>query len=219
MTSTFRASAGVIVAIAFALGITALAQQAPQPQPSTPAILLEPSKLSGPGPDMYKVIVETSVGTFVIQVHRAWAPHGADRFYNLVKSGYYDGNRFFRVVKKFVAQFGIHGDPAVNAAWNKLFLPVDRARLSNTRGRLTFAQGTPDTRTTQVFINFGDNSKLDIDGFAPFGEIVTSMLLVERIYAEYGETPDQGLIQAAGNPYLLQVFPRLSFIRKATIEE
>ena len=197
----------------------ALQQQPPQKQASTPDILLDPSKLSATAPDIYKVIVEASAGTFVIQVHRAWAPNGADRFYNLVKGGYYNDCRFFRVVKNFMAQFGIHGDPAVNAVWNKQFLPPDRARLSNTRGRVTFAQGSPDTRSTQVFINFGDNSKLDIDSFAPFGEVVTSMVLVERIYAEYGEAPVQDLIQAAGNLYLQQVFPRLSYIKKATIEE
>lgn len=163
---------------------------------------------------------DTSVGVFVVRVTRAWAPHGADRFYNLVRAGFYDGNRFFRVVPKFMAQFGIHGDPAVSAAWKDATLPVDRARMSNTRGRVTFAQGQmAATRTTQVFINFGDNSKLDIDNFAPFGEVITSMLIVDRIYSEYGEGIDQGLIHTGGNALLAQALPRLSYIKTVRIDK
>jgi peptidyl-prolyl cis-trans isomerase A (cyclophilin A) len=155
---------------------------------------------------------------FVVRVTRAWAPLGADRFYNLVNDGFYEECRFFRVVPKFMAQFGIHGDPAVSTAWRDATLPAERSRMSNTRGRVTFAQGQlASSRTTQVFINFGDNSKLDLDSFAPFGEVITSMVIVERVYSEYGEGIDQGQISAGGNALLMKVMPRLSFIRRATI--
>ena len=146
--------------------------------------------------------------------------HAADRFYNLVKNGFYDDCRFFRVVPKFMAQFGIHGDPAVSAAWKDAMLPAERARVSNTRGRLTFAQGVlASSRTTQVFISYGDNSRLDKDGFAPFGEVVSSMLIVERIYSEYGEGPEQSAIQAGGNLFLNHYLPRLSYITSAIVEK
>ena len=164
--------------------------------------------------------VSTSVGTFVIRVVREWAPNGADRFYNLAKNGYYDQNRFFRVIPKFMAQVGIHGDPAIANAWKDATIASDRPLLSNTRGKVTFAKGTlASSRTTQFFINYGDNSRLDIDGFAPFGEIITSMVLVERIYADYGEGPDQGLIVANGNPFLIRNFPRMDYIRGIAISQ
>jgi peptidyl-prolyl cis-trans isomerase A (cyclophilin A) len=213
MNPTFHRG-GLLMAIAVALSVVALAQD----KPKTPEALLHPEGLTETAPDMYKVVVDATSGMFVIQVHRAWAPVGADRFYNLVKHGFYNECRFFRVVKKFVAQFGINGDPAVSAVWSKANLAPDRARLSNTRGRVTFAQGTPDTRTTQVFINLSDNSRLDIDGFAPFGEVVTSMLMLDRIYAEYGEGPDQSMIQAEGNAFLMRYLPKMDYIKKATIE-
>ena len=171
-------------------------------------------------PEIYRTLFVTSAGSFAVRVTRAWSPHAADRFYNLVKNGFYDDCRFFRVVPKFMAQFGIHGDPAVSAAWRDATLPAERARVSNTRGRVTFAQGVmASSRTTQVFINYGDNSKLDLDNFAPFGEVVTSMLIVERIYGEYGEGADQAAIQAGGNPFLKQYLPRLDYIRSATVEK
>jgi peptidyl-prolyl cis-trans isomerase A (cyclophilin A) len=187
-------------------------------QSAVRAALTNPSALKDTAPAMYRVLLETSAGMAVILVHREWAPHGADRFYTLVKHGFYDNCRFFRVIPKFVAQFGIHGDPAVAAAWSHANLPVDRSRQSNRRGRVTFAMETPETRTTQVFINFGDNSKLDIDGFAPFGEVVSSMVLVEQIYSGYGEGPDQARIQMEGNAFLMRDLPRLDYIRRATIE-
>lgn len=210
-----RRSIALIVA-GCALGVATLAQSPPR---SPREALLHPETLTEAAPDMYKVIVEASTGIFVIQVHRAWAPLAADRFHDLVKRGFYDDCRFFRVVKDFVAQFGIHGDPAVSAVWSKATLAPERARLSNTRGRVTFAMGAmADTRTTQVFINIGNNSRLDIDGFAPFGEVVTSMLIVERIFSEYGEGADQSRIQAEGNLFLTKYLPRLDYIKKATIE-
>ncbi len=182
--------------------------------------LLDPASLHDTAPDTFVAVFDTSVGAFVVRVHRDWAPHGADRFYNLVKYGFYNGCRFFRVVPQFAAQFGIHGDPRVSAAWASAKLPEDRPKQSNIRGRVTFAQGRlADTRTTQVFINYGDNSKLDIDNFAPFGEVISSMVLVERIYNGYGEGPEQAAIQEQGNAFLAQFFPRLSYIRTAKIDQ
>ena len=182
--------------------------------------LLDPALLTETAPAQYTAVFETTVGAFVIRVHRAWAPLGADRFYNLVKAGFYDQCRFFRVVPKFAIQWGIHGDPAVSAAWNRATLPIDRARSSNRRGRVTFAMGNlASTRTTQVFINLGDNSKLDIDGFAPIGEVTSSMIIVERMFSDYGEGIDQGMIQQHGNAFLAKFFPRLDYVKKATIEK
>lgn len=194
------------------LVLVALMSAAPASQAPSP--LLNPAALTDQAPASFLATVSTSVGTFVMQVRREWAPNGADRFYNLAKHGYYDQNRFFRVIPKFMAQVGIHGDPAIAAAWKDATIAADRPLLSNTRGRVTFAKGTlASSRTTQFFINYGDNSRLDIDGFAPFGEIITSMVLVERIYSEYGEGPDQGAILANGNPFLLRNFPRMDYIR------
>jgi peptidyl-prolyl cis-trans isomerase A (cyclophilin A) len=193
----------------------------PTASPSVTSLrpLLDPQRAREQAPDRFRVRFDTTKGPFVVEVTRAWAPRGADRFYNLVKRGFYDNCRFFRVVPTFMVQFGIHGDPAVSAAWARATIPDDRARISNTRGRVTFAKtSAPDSRTTQVFINFGDNSRLDRDGFAPFGEVVTSMVLVERIYSGYGEAPDQGRIETEGNAFLATFFPRLDYIKKATIE-
>ena len=190
----------------------------PAARQQTSPSLLDPAKLTATAPETFNAVFDTSVGMFVVRVTRAWAPYGADRFFNLVSAGFYDGNRFFRVVPKFMAQFGIHGDPAVSAAWKDQTLPAERSKVSNTRGRITFAQGQlASSRTTQVFINLGTNSRLDIDNFAPFGEVITSMLIVERIYSEYGEGVDQGLIFSGGNTFLAQVLPRLSYIKTVRI--
>ena len=161
-------------------------------------------------------------GTATLSVGAAVAVGAAERslsgIFNLVSAGFYNGNRFFRVVPKFMVQFGIHGDPAVSAAWKDAMLPAERSKVSNTRGRITFAQGQlASSRTTQVFISLGTNSRLDIDNFAPFGEVITSMLIVERIYSEYGEGVEQGLIVSGGNAFLAQVLPRLSYIKTVTI--
>jgi peptidyl-prolyl cis-trans isomerase A (cyclophilin A) len=160
----------------------------------------------------------------VITVHRDWAPHGADRFYNLVKNGFYNDARFFRAIPNFMVQFGIHGTPAVAAAWLNARLPVDKVVQSNKRGFITYAMGaSPDTRTTQVFINFRDNGNLDSMGFAPFGEVTTGMDVVDKIYTGYGEGaprgsgPDQGRVQAEGNAYLMKSFPKMDYIKSATI--
>jgi peptidyl-prolyl cis-trans isomerase A (cyclophilin A) len=166
---------------------------------------------------VYKVKFETSAGTFVVEVHRDWAPIGAERFNELVTAGFYDDCRFFRVVPGFMVQFGMNGDPAVNARW-KNEIQDDPVRRSNKRGFMTFAKtGQPNSRTTQVFINFGDNSQLDADGFAPFGQVVEGMQNVDAIYSGYGERPDQGAITSRGNEYLNASFPNLDHVIKATI--
>jgi peptidyl-prolyl cis-trans isomerase A (cyclophilin A) len=156
-------------------------------------------------------------------VTREWAPAGADRFYSLVKNGYYDDVRFFRVVREprpFMVQFGIHGDPALNTVWRNARLPVDRVRQSNTSGFITYAmEGSKDTRNTQVFINYCDNSFLDQQGFAPFGRVTKGMDVVDKLHGGYGETPSQaqGRIQAEGNAFLNKEFPKLDYIKKATV--
>ena len=174
-------------------------------------------------PDSFQARFETSAGDFVIMVHRPWAPLGADRFYNLTRSGYYDGVRFFRVVSGFMVQFGIHGDPAVSAAWRDQRIPDDPVRRTNLRGMVSFATAGPGTRTTQVFINFGSNDRLDAMGFAPFGQVTLGMEVVDRLYAGYGEGaprgrgPDQGRIQAEGNAYLKRAFPQMDYVKRASI--
>jgi len=180
--------------------------------PQDPALNVE-------APASYRARFETSAGDFVVQVHRDWAPIGADRFYNLVANGYYDGARFFRVISGFMAQFGMNADPLVTAQWRVATLQDDPVRETNTRGRMTFAMTSqPNSRTTQVFINFGDNANLDAMGFAPFGEIVEGMEVVDGFYAGYGEAPDQGQIQGRGNEYLESQFPELDHVIRATIE-
>jgi peptidyl-prolyl cis-trans isomerase A (cyclophilin A) len=219
MTAVIRFMACVAGLAASGLVAPGRAAQQAAPAPVSDARLLDPSALTERAPETYRAVFDTTAGTFVVRVTRAWAPHGADRFYNLVKAGFYDECRVFRVVKDFVAQWGLHGDPAVSAAWARATLPVDRATMSNTRGRVTFAQGTlASSRATQVFINLGDNSRLDINNFAPIGDVVTSMVLVDRLFHEYGEGVDQGAILAGGNAWLAQAFPRLSHIRTARIE-
>ncbi len=168
-------------------------------------------------PDSFQVRFETSAGTFVVAVTRGWAPRGADRLYNLVRHGFYDGTRFFRVVPGFVVQFGLNGDPAVSARWRDATVPDDPVAQSNARGTLTFATAGPNTRTTQLFINYGDNRRLDAMGFAPLGRVVEGMDVVDRIYSGYGEAPNQGLIQARGNAYLAAEFPQLDSIVRAAV--
>lgn len=191
----------------------------------TNAALKTPAALKEMAPAMYKVNFDTSVGTFEVEVHRDWAPNGADRFYNLVKNGFYDNVRFFRVIPGFMVQFGIHGDPGVASAWQPARIPDDKVKESNKRGYLTFATAGPNTRTTQVFINFGDNAGLDSQGFSPFGSVTKGMEVVDKIYSGYGEGapqghgPNQGRIQSEGNAYLTKDFPKMDYIKKATIEK
>ena len=183
-----------------------------------PAILLNPAAFNETAPATYVARFNTSQGLVRIEVTRAWAPLGADRFYNLVKNGYFSEVRFFRVLSGFVAQFGLHGSPSVNAAWRNQRINDDPVTQSNLRGTLTFATGGANTRTTQLFINLVDNARLDGQGFAPIGRVITGMDVVDLFYASYGERPSQSRIQNEGNRYLNADFPRLDFVLDATIE-
>jgi peptidyl-prolyl cis-trans isomerase A (cyclophilin A) len=187
--------------------------------------LSNPASLNEKAPDVYKVTFDTSQGTFEIEVHRDWAPNGADRFYNLVKNGFYNDTRFFRVIKGFMVQFGISGNPKISQVWRNANIPDDPVEESNLRGFVTFATAGPNTRTTQVFINYGDNPSLDGQGFAPFGKVISGLDVVQHLYSNYGEGaprgegPDQSRVQAEGNAYLQKNFPQLDYIKKVTIEK
>jgi peptidyl-prolyl cis-trans isomerase A (cyclophilin A) len=191
---------------------------APKPKPAGPnPALLNPSLAKEKAPAQFRVKFETTKGAFVAQVTRASAPLGADRFYNLVKMGYYNDVAFFRVKDGFVAQFGIHGDPKVNDKWKSANINDDPTRESNVRGAITFATRGPNTRTTQLFINFGDNSQLDSQGFAPFAKVVEGMTVVDQLYKGYGDGPRQDLAQSQGNSYLRAQFLKLDFIKRASV--
>jgi peptidyl-prolyl cis-trans isomerase A (cyclophilin A) len=209
----------ILLTLALALALTASPALAQSPNLSNPTALKEQA------PASYKVRFDTTKGPFVLQVTRAWAPNGADRFYNLVKNGFFDNVRFFRVISGFMVQFGINGDPQLSAHWRDANIPDDRVTQSNKRGMITFATAGPNTRTTQVFINFADNTNLDGMGFAPFGKVLSGMDVVDKLNAEYGEGaprgrgPDQGRLQSEGNAYLAQSFARMDYVKKATIEK
>jgi peptidyl-prolyl cis-trans isomerase A (cyclophilin A) len=187
--------------------------------------LTNPAALNEQAPATYKAKFDTSKGAFVVEVHRDWAPLGADRFYNLVKNGFYDNSRFFRVISGFMVQFGIHADPKLSAQWRSARINDDPVKQSNQRGMITFATSGPNSRTTQVFINYGSNGGLDRQGFAPFGQVVSGMNVVDGLFSGYGEGapggggPEQGRIQAEGNTYLIKEFSQLDYIKKATIEK
>jgi len=207
---------GIVAVVAIAVG----AEQA-----AARKSLLNPAGFRETAPDVYNVKFDTSIGEFVIRVTRAWAPNGADRFYNLVKNGFYDETRFFRAIPNFMVQFGIHGNPQVAKVWQNARIPADKVTQSNKKGFITFAMGgTPDTRTTQVFINFRNNTSLDASGFAPFGEVVSGIEVVDKIHTGYGEGaprgsgPVQGRVVAEGNAYLTKSFPKLDYIKTATIQ-
>jgi peptidyl-prolyl cis-trans isomerase A (cyclophilin A) len=186
--------------------------------PAAKAQKKNPAALKDVAPAEYRAAFDTSAGPFVVLVHRSWAPRGADRFYNLVKYGFFNNARFFRVIPTFMVQFGINGDPSIQGPWTDANITDDPVTEHNTRGRITFAKTPrPNTRSTQVFINFGDNSRLDRDGFAPFGEVVSGMEAVDKINAQYGEQPEQDQIQRQGNAYLMKQFPKLDYVTKATI--
>jgi peptidyl-prolyl cis-trans isomerase A (cyclophilin A) len=179
--------------------------------------LLNPGSLKARAPEVYKVKFTTTKGDVIVQVNRVWAPLGADRFYNLVRGGFYKDAAFFRIVPRFVAQFGIPARPDVAAVWEKAKILDDRVTQSNKRGTLTFATAGPNTRTTQIFINYSDNTSLDTQGFAPFGTVIEGMDLVDKFFAGYGESPDQGRIQMQGKAYLDKSFPNLDRIVTAVI--
>jgi peptidyl-prolyl cis-trans isomerase A (cyclophilin A) len=181
--------------------------------------LLSPEKANEKAPEVFKVKIATTKGDMIVEVHRAWSPNGADRFYNLVKIGYFDDTAFFRIVNGFMAQIGIHGDPAVNEKWHVSNIMDDApAGQSNKPGYVTFAKtGAPNSRSTQIFFNFGDNAGLDGQGFTPFGRVIDGSPVLGALNLEYGEAPDQGAIQSRGNAYLKSNFPNLDYIKTARI--
>jgi len=184
---------------------------------TTDPALLHPATLTEKAPESYQVKFTTTKGDFVVQVTRAWAPLGADRFYNLVKHGFFTDAAFFRVVPGFIIQFGLSANPQVNGVWRNANIKDDRVTQSNKPGTLTFATAGPNTRTTQLFINFGNNTFLDGQGFSPFGEVTSGMDVVQKLYAGYGEKPDQGSITMQGKAYLDKNFPNIDSIKSATI--
>jgi peptidyl-prolyl cis-trans isomerase A (cyclophilin A) len=200
----------VTVCAAAVAGVTAAA----------PPQLLHPASLHAKAPAVYRVSFKTTKGTFVVTVHRAWAPRGADRFYNLVRVHFFDGVTFFRVVKGFVVQFGISPDPAVSSAWQNATIKDDPVKASNTPGTITYADAGPNTRSTQVFVNLGNNAaSLDGQGFSPFGRVTSGMRVVDRLYGGYGDQPthDQQQISSQGNAFLRKHFPKLDSIVTARL--
>lgn len=181
------------------------------------------NELARAGPDSFDVAFSTTRGRIVVRFRRLWAPHGADRVFHLVRAGYYDGVRFYRVIQGFVAQFGFHGDPAVTRAWEAHAIPDDPVRASNAAGTVTFATRGPGTRTVQLFVNLGDNRNLDALGFAPVGIVIEGLEIARALYAGYGEGaprgagPDQALIADRGNAYLSARYPRLDAVDSARI--
>jgi len=188
------------------------------------APIYHPEKATEKAPETFKAKFSTTKGDFVIEATRAWAPHGADRFYNLVKLGYFDGVRFYRAVEGFMVQFGINPDPSVNGAWSRASIPDDPVVKSNTRGFVTFAMAGPNTRSEQLFINYVDrNKRLDPMGFAPFGQVIEGMSVVDSLYKGYGEMapkgrgPDASRAAREGEAYLAKEFPELDKIKTATL--
>jgi peptidyl-prolyl cis-trans isomerase A (cyclophilin A) len=214
-----------ITAVLAALLVGCGGESADTPQ-GAPNPLLRPQSFTEIAPETFRVRLTTSAGAgaVVIEVHRSWAPLGADRFYNLVRAGYYDDTRVYRVVGGFMAQFGLSGDPYVNQAWKSQFIVDDPVVQSNTRGRVAFAKGGVHTRTTEVFVSYRDNPSLDAQGFTPFGEVVEGMDIVDGFHAAYGDGPPRGdgpyaaMVQARGNAYLDADFPELTRIVSAAIE-
>ena len=204
--------AAVAVAVALIAGSAVLA---------APEKLTAPAKLTAKAPERFKARFDTTKGTFIIEVHREWSQNGADRFYNLVKNGYYDGVKFYRVVPGFVVQWGIFGDPSIATTWLKATIPDDAVKESNKRGFVTFAKsGAPNSRSVQLFINLVDNERLDAMGFAPFGKVSEGMDVVDKLYGGYAEglTKLQGRIAEEGNAFLEKNYPLLDGIKKARIE-
>jgi len=233
-----RKQHGIAALVTFLLACGAWAQTKPAPAPTQkkpvsattaaaapafPPGLLKPETLKARAPETYLVKFVTTKGEFTLKVTRAWAPQGADRFYNLVRNRFYDGAHFFRVLPGFVVQFGISAHPQVSKVWRDARIPDDPVTQSNKRGLITFATSGANSRTTQVFINLADNARLDSMGFSPFGEITEGMDVVAQLFSDYGEGaprgagPDQGKIQAEGKAYLDKDFPNLDSIRTARV--
>jgi peptidyl-prolyl cis-trans isomerase A (cyclophilin A) len=201
------------------VSIAALAAASATSAAAPPPALLHPAALKAKAPTVYTFAFRTTKGRFDVTVRRASAPHGADRFYNLVRARFFDGVVFFRVVRGFVVQFGISGYPAVSTAWQSATIPDDPVKASNTRGTITFADAGPNTRTTQVFVNLANNTALDGQGFSPFGKVTNGMSVVDKLYSGYGEQPTstQPQIAAQGNAFLRSRFPKLDAIVTARL--
>jgi len=219
-----------LLALAAAAGCVAFGRGAgPRPEPPLDrALLLDPTAplWSTPAPDSFRVRFETEGGPFLLQVHRAWAPRGVDRFWQLARAGFFDDSRFFRVRAGFIAQFGVPGDPTVAAVWRTRAIPDDTVRTpqSNARGYLSFAMTGPGTRTTQLFISLGDNARLDAQGFLPIGRVVRGMDVVQALYSGYGEKSGGGMragrqdsLFLGGNAWLDRRYPRLDRIVSASV--
>jgi cyclophilin family peptidyl-prolyl cis-trans isomerase len=213
-----RAAYGILLAVGGCV------PRAVQQEPALAVDLRRPDLIlkGGPAPALFRVRIETSRGPIVALVHRDWAPLAADRFHALVRHGFFDGQRFFRVRAGFIAQFGLHPDPRVIAAWKGLAMPDEPRRVSNRRGTMAYAFTTANTRSTQIFINLADNAALDAEGFAPFAEIVEGVDVIDRLYAGYDESAGggmrggrQGRIEAEGNAHLVRDFPLLDYIIRA----
>jgi peptidyl-prolyl cis-trans isomerase A (cyclophilin A) len=235
----FCTSASLVLA---AVALTAQTAPKPAPKPAAPATaapkpaapaaapkapgpnrLLNPAALTAKAPDEFKVKFDTTKGVVLLTLHREWAPKGVDRFYNMTRNGFFNGVRFFRVIPNFMAQFGVNGDPAVNEAWEKARLMDDPPNgKSNVRGIITYGTtGQPNSRGTQLFINYKDNSFLDKQGFVPIGEVVEGMEVVDMLNAEYGSAPqnEQGTLVSQGNKYMQSKYPKLDYIKTATVEK
>jgi peptidyl-prolyl cis-trans isomerase A (cyclophilin A) len=215
----------LVLTMMILLGLLISSLEAGEEESASPLLQPKSPSMTQTAPATFRVKFQTSRGDFIVEAQREWAPRGVDRFYNLVKHGFYDGACFFRVISGFMAQFGIHGDPKVSAAWRQERIQDDPVKQGNKRGYISYAMAGPNTRTTQLFINYTDNSRLDQMGFAPIGRVVDGMAVADRLYAGYGEGapqgkgPNQGRLQTEGSDYLTQNFPQLDCIQKATIIE
>jgi peptidyl-prolyl cis-trans isomerase A (cyclophilin A) len=209
--------------LAMSAGVVLAQEKKAEKTPASTPGFTDPAKLTEKAPESFRAQFETTKGKFTIEVTRSLSPNGADRFYNMVRSGYFKDIAFFRVIPGFMCQFGIHGDPKVSAAWRPAAIADEPVKSGNKRGAITFAKGGPNSRTTQLFINFADNSRLDGMGFPSFGKVSEGMDVVDKINGEYGEGypngrgPDQGRVQTEGNGYLKKDFPNLDYIKSATI--
>jgi peptidyl-prolyl cis-trans isomerase A (cyclophilin A) len=236
MRCSFVVLTSIVLTAATAVAQTSPAKPAPKPaapaaaapKPAAPAAaapnrLLSPATLTAKAPEMFKVKFDTTKGPVVLVLHRDWSPKGVDRFYNMTRNGFFTGVRFFRVMPNFMAQFGINGNPAVNDAWEKARLADDPPNgKSNVRGILTYGTtGQPNSRGTQLFINYKDNSYLDKQGFVPIGEVVEGMEVVDMLYADYGAAPqnEQGTLVSQGNKFMQTKYPKLDYIKAATVEK
>jgi len=176
-----------------------------------------PDVVAGPAPDSFRVALSTNKGDVVVAIYKAWSPHGADRFYQLVSEGFFDNQRFFRVIPQYIAQFGASGDPERNDRWDDAKIPDDPRKESNVRGTLSFAAEAPNTRSHQLFFNLKDNPKLDPQNFIPIGRVVEGMSVLDALYDDYGDTPKFRLVATLGNEYLQRMFPRLDYIKTARV--